>query len=159
MANGTLPRPNTDAPIKYALTKTYRFTDYMKNETPFNQFRHTIVPLGRLLNKYCSDWEVCPELTNDGIIHYHGMLTITDEYGFFRFLLPRLKRSGFIKLKNIDNYKKWKQYCTKKQHKYAMQLFDLHKHYPINKNNIKNIVKDIKKKLDAVVDIPFIYKS
>lgn len=139
-------RKNPDAPIRYAFTKTYKFTDYMKSERPIDQFYHTIIPLMKLLHKYCSDWEICPELTTEGIIHYHGTLTILPEkeYGYFKFLLPRLRKNGFIKLKNIDNYKKWKQYCTKKQHKYAMQLFDLVKYYPICENNCKKLAKHIR---------------
>jgi len=48
-----------------------------------------------------------PELTNEGTIHYHGTLTIGQdkELGYYKYSLPRLKRTGFIKMKNIDNYK------------------------------------------------------
>lgn len=146
----TPPREdNSDNPMRFAFTKTYKFTSYMKNETPINQFYHTIMPLMALLHKYCTDWEICPELTNEGTIHYHGTLTIAQdkELGYYKYLLPRLKRTGFIKMKNIDNYKKWKQYCTKKQHKYAIALFDLADVYPICENNCKKLAKRIKRNI------------
>lgn len=45
-----------------------------------------------------SDFEVNPELTVQGNIHYHGFFILKDKIKWFKSILPKMKRNGFIKI-------------------------------------------------------------
>lgn len=135
---------NPAPPMILALTKTYKFTDYMKHSSPEIQLLHTLPGLCRLLNKYCVSFYIYPELTLHNQIHYHGVLYVSDEYGYHKFLYPKLIRSGFCVIKPVGNFKKWEKYCQKSL-SYTRRLFKINTGC-INKNSYKEVIKKLKKK-------------
>lgn len=132
---------NIPAPLRIALTVTYR-KHYSNN--PMQQFKDTLPPLARNLARCAKRFQLAPELTLDGNIHYHGLIDIDNEYRWFRYIQPWLKRQGFYKAKVPKNLHGWLKYMTKAGSKYAIKMFDLQDTY-INESNIKDYLKKFRK--------------
>jgi len=49
------------------------------------------------------DFEVNPELTTQGNIHYHGFFKLKDKIKWHKSILPRMKRNGFIKINKVNS--------------------------------------------------------
>lgn len=82
-------------------------------QTPIGQFRRTAPVITKHLTRSCY-FVLCPEWrTLTGVIHYHGIIFITDRTRWLRTTRPALRREGFICLKEIDNLQKWIEYFTK----------------------------------------------
>jgi len=57
-----------------------------------------------------------PELTVNGVIHFHGSVLVKtqeDKLRYYKFLRYVRKNIGHIMVKPIDNYHKWFNYCRK----------------------------------------------
>lgn len=70
--------------------------------------------LPTLLNlKLCCDhYEIFPELTLQGNIHFHGILEINDKIKWYKKVLPSLKYMGFVLIKPKPD-KNWEKYMSK----------------------------------------------
>lgn len=55
---------------------------------------------------------IYPELTLQGNIHYHGKIYIEDAVKWFKSVLPKLKKNGYVKIKTNLNAG-WDEYCGK----------------------------------------------
>lgn len=91
-----------------ALTLTYKKHNYVE---PLAQFQDTIFEVQYLLARCCKFFEIFPELTVDGKIHYHILLELKDRIKWYKKVLPKFKRNGFVCVKYADE--KWKTYCLK----------------------------------------------
>lgn len=60
------------------------------------------------------NYEVYPELTLNGVLHFHGKLKVNCEEQYYRQKLRLRKKLGFNLFKMIDNVPKWDKYITKK---------------------------------------------
>jgi len=95
---------------KMAITVTF---SYLKNVTPYGQFKEVIPKLTKLLSE-STEFELIPEWTpTDARVHVHGTVEVLDKYKWITTTLPAMKRMGFIKVKKIDNLEKWKTYFYK----------------------------------------------
>lgn len=56
---------------------------------------------------------IYPELTENGMIHYHGFLKIIDKVKYRKAQYLLRKNLGYNYFKLIDNVEKWKEYCAK----------------------------------------------
>lgn len=63
----------------------------------------------RLVSK---NFVIYPELTHQGNIHFHGKIYISDPIKWFKSVLPKLKKNGFVKIKTNLNVG-WDEYCGK----------------------------------------------
>lgn len=82
-----------------------------KGIMPQYQYNDTIEYIN-LLASCCSKYEVYPELTASGNIHYHGTICIKDTVKWFKKVLPTLKYKGFVKIKPNPN-DGWTTYTSK----------------------------------------------
>lgn len=62
----------------------------------------------------CYDYEIYPELTLNGNIHFHGIITIKDKYKWHKKVLPTFKYSGYVNIKTNPD-KGWIEYMSKDQ--------------------------------------------
>lgn len=61
-----------------------------------------------------SAYVVSPELNQTGNIHYHGWFQIKDKYKFYKHVINRLHKLGFVKLTKVKYLDKdWSGYCQK----------------------------------------------
>lgn len=66
----------------------------------------------RNLKLCCDSYEIYPEMTIAGNIHFHGVLNIKDKVKWFKKILPTFKYHGYVCIKpNPD--KKWFEYMSK----------------------------------------------
>lgn len=139
---------NANAPLQIAFTQTYKA---FKSTDPTEQFRETLPSFAKYLSRLCSYFEVYPECTDDGNLHYHAYLVIKDEFKWFKYGQRYLRRRGFIKCKGIRNLKGWRKYCSKKSLKYSIKLFELAGLYPITRENYHKVVKNTQNDLETKV--------
>lgn len=105
--NGTRPPKRLGKLL--ALTLTYRQHHYVD---PLRQFQETILQVLLGLRRCCEEFVLCPELTDDGNIHYHATIWVTDMVKWHKSILPSFRRNGFTKVKsNVDS--KWTEYVIK----------------------------------------------
>lgn len=110
----------------YFMTITFR-TDIDTNVA--KAYESTVRGICRTL-RHSTEFEMYPELTVAGRIHYHLMLNITDKVKFYKSCLPRLKReNGYIDIQKIKNMINTRTYCQKDV-KLAADLF---LQYEVNK--------------------------
>lgn len=86
---------------------------HLKENQEIN-YRNHLVKIFSKFHRACSMFIICPELTLQGNIHYHGIFQVKDEIKWFKYILPTMKRQGFIKVKQIDDLPKWSKYIIKK---------------------------------------------
>jgi len=112
----------------YFMTITFR-NDPDSNISKAYEF--TIHGIWNKLRK-STDFELYPELTIAGRIHYHVMLNITDKIKFYKSTLPKLKRDcGYVDIQGIKNLIACRDYCKK-----AVAIAtDLFLDYDLNKVN------------------------
>lgn len=88
--------------------------------------------------KYVSkDFVIYPELTHQGNIHFHGKIYIQDAVKWFKSVLPKLKKNGFVKIKTNLN-EGWDEYCGK-QWDIFREVLDLEE--PIDYSYLSKIKK------------------
>lgn len=61
----------------------------------------TCLPYLRQLSLCCEDYKIVPELTLNGNIHFHGMISLFDKVKFYKKVLPTLKYRGHVLLKEV----------------------------------------------------------
>lgn len=108
--------------------KMYRKdTVYALSLTPLKQHqnvlvsrdRHIIQDVLKYLDpiKLYADYNLFPEIAksknNHGVFHYHGILTITDPYGFHLYGLNHLCNGFTYEIDTIQNNNDWELYYTK----------------------------------------------
>lgn len=139
---------NIPAPLRIALTVTYR-NHYAGN--PMQQFKDSLKPLARNLARCAKRFQLAPELTINGDVHYHCLIEVDNEYRWFRYIHPWLKRQGFIKVKLCKNTHGWLKYMTKNGKAYTRKMFKL-EHPTIDQDNIRSYLKE-HRKLKHQIDI------
>lgn len=65
--------------------------------------------------KQVGEYEIYPELTLNGDLHYHGSLNVNDRVQYFKAISKIKRLIGFCNFKYIDNYEKWSEYIKKDQ--------------------------------------------
>lgn len=93
----------------YAITITFK--EGLERFRPRQQLRRVLDHFAYL--KRCTQFELYPELTIQGRLHLHGIIYLTDKIKWYKQVLPILMRSGYVKIKRIDNMDKWIKYCRK----------------------------------------------
>lgn len=73
-------------PIKYPTSK------------PHEQYKILLDLVLLNFNKVFSTFALSPELTASGNTHIHGWYVIKDKYKYFKWLLPKMKAFGFVKI-------------------------------------------------------------
>lgn len=63
----------------------------------------------RLVSK---NFVIYPELTHQGNIHFHGKIYVQDAVKWFKSVLPKIKKNGYVKIKTNLN-QTWDEYCGK----------------------------------------------
>lgn len=61
----------------------------------------------------CKSAIIMPELNKNGNLHYHGTIVIKDKIKWYKVILPKLKKDGFVLIKSIDDMQKWTEYINK----------------------------------------------
>lgn len=91
---------------------TYSPQDTTKN--PTYAYMNHINTYFHSWHKCMSDFEVNPEFNQNGNLHYHGYFVIKDPYKWFKFILPKMKYNGLVKINKVeDNLDKAMEYCRK----------------------------------------------
>lgn len=101
---------NATAPYDIFFTITYR--SHQAGSSSKFQFESTYPELIEHLDKV-GPFECYPEFTLKGVIHYHIMLSINNEFEYYRSFLPFAKRQGFFDVQKIKYYEKVYEYCNK----------------------------------------------
>lgn len=61
-----------------------------------------------------SQFEINPELNQNGNLHYHGYFVLKDKLKFYKSILPKMKYNGFVKIDLVHNdLQKAMEYCRK----------------------------------------------
>lgn len=103
--NGTLVLPDPRAFTWSPNPKLFRSID------PQVQFCETMQTIKYLAN-CCNKLYIYPELNQNGRIHYHGVLYITDKVKWYKSVLPKFKYTGFVMIKTEIN-EHWDEYIKK----------------------------------------------
>lgn len=108
----------------YFITITYhpRCRLLFDQFTPSAQLSATRKELVALL-KLGTNFILKPELTQQGKIHYHAMLKITDKIKWYKKILPTLNAYGRMRVENIRNAEKCMNYILKEYNDYC-QIFN-----------------------------------
>jgi len=79
---------------------------------PLRQLQYHL-PILKELKKCCKIFYLNAELTLNGVLHYHGVLQISDKVKWYKSVLPKIKNQlGFVLIKPNPN-DKWDDYCFK----------------------------------------------
>ncbi len=66
-----------------------------------------------IIRKFSKNYEIYPELSDTGRLHYHGYMTIDDIIKYKR-IINSLRYIGFVKIETkLRNKMKWMDYCKK----------------------------------------------
>lgn len=96
--------------VRYAVAFTQ--TCPIMNETYVRQYMQTWPVIKRVLDKI-GKYEVYPELTLNGMIHYHGKIAVDDKYEYYKGIKELRRKLGYNLFKAIDNEEKWDKYIEK----------------------------------------------
>lgn len=89
------------------------------------KYREHLEQYFRKLKYCCSRFEINPELNQNGNIHYHGFVELKDEIKWYRSMLPRFKRNGFVKINPVKNdLSKAIEYARKDREKMKKIILD-----------------------------------
>lgn len=136
LTKGTLaitwvPNPNTLLKRMYSPTKQLDACKYLLDK----------------LNK-CTTYQMYPEMTLAGNIHFHGLIEITDKIKWYKSVYPTLKRNGFVLVKsNVDQG--WIDYI-RKDSETMKQLFKID--LPISKPFRQRKVRTQAEKDQDIID-------
>lgn len=104
-----IPKPKPEVEYNVFLTVTFA---YLQNKSCIGMFKETINILQDLLRKFC-DYEINPEFTLQGRIHYHIMLNVKDKCLYQIGLRKIRKLLGNTDVQYIKNTEQCKKYCHK----------------------------------------------
>lgn len=124
----------------YSLTITFK--SELNKYKPWQQFRDTIGVVSRHIASCSDDFEIYPELTLKGRIHYHIRLLLKDKIAFYKKLIPFLNKCGHFDLGKTLSLNDWLEYC-KKDHVCMKEVLEF-PFIPITKNVYKNKIKNNK---------------
>ncbi len=100
----------------YAYTQTFKPESWLDNRSIREQHHRRISSIYCPLNKTCK-FMIIPEVHKTGrkcgAIHYHGIISIRDEFKFYNNVLPFLRLHGHVTIKEIFDMQKWLKYLTK----------------------------------------------
>lgn len=114
--NGNNNDPNKDM-LYYALTLTYKKT-IMKSEWLIHEGLKFI---DKELDKF--KYEIVYELTQQGMIHFHGLITVhKDNRLKYLKAISRWRSKGYLLNKQCFDLQKWKEYMRKEE---THKVFDL----------------------------------
>lgn len=115
MTNITTPPKILPMKGSYFITVTLKPKLYKYPST--TQFEMTACQLEVYANQYATNFDILPELTNEGNIHYHGWLLFPDNLHKFKFQdkVKKDKNLGFIKINTepIIDCQRVAEYMTK----------------------------------------------
>lgn len=87
------------------------------DNSPSFDYNTSYIPLLIIMKKCTSQFVLYPEVTEEGRLHYHGIMYVKDEINYYRECLPKLRNSyGFVKVRRINGHKGklgWLMYCMK----------------------------------------------
>lgn len=124
----------------YSLTIT--FSKPLEKLKPWMQFRDTIGTIARKIAECSDDFEIHPELTLKGRLHYHIRLQLKDKIKFYKSLIPFLNKCGYFDLSKTKSYEQWQQYCEKES--FVMKHVLEYPFLPVTKEIYKNKIKNKK---------------
>ncbi len=100
----------------YAYTQTFKPEPWLDNRSIREQHHRRISQIFLPLNKSCK-FMIIPEVHKTGrkrgAVHYHGIISIRNEYRFYNNVLPFLRLHGHVTIKEIFDMQKWIKYLTK----------------------------------------------
>lgn len=79
--------------------------------TPIDQLNQ-LLPIIKLLRKCSKTFEIYPELTVNGSIHFHGSLEINDKIKWYKSILPQIKYKAYLVIKKNPD-QGWVEYQAK----------------------------------------------
>lgn len=98
---------------------------YAVTLNPSDKFQHfnmtsrvnkTIVDLESILFYNDAEWELYPEISCKGRIHFHGYVSIRDKNNFYLYNIPYLLKRCTIVIKDIHSFEDptyWNEYIEK----------------------------------------------
>jgi len=90
-------------------------------------------------HKCMSEFEVNPEFNQSGNLHYHGYFAIKDKYKWYKYVLPKMKYNGNMKINKVESdLVKALDYCRKDRqlmskiidHEIPFNQYSIIKHIP-----------------------------
>lgn len=109
-------RANTNVqPIEngydYMLTQT--FAGGASYKSPVVAFNHYMPDYTAMMAQGTRFKLWCELTPTGGLLHIHGVYSITDKIRYYKHCLPRIKSHGHYLIKKIDNLSKVLDYCSK----------------------------------------------
>jgi len=104
--------------MDYAITVTLNRS--LRKYSPDEQYTKSFMPLADLLHRFKKT--LVYELTQNGDIHYHGIISLDVKYKnvhirdmiiFIQNLFRGSKIFGYVCVKQVTDYNKWKEYILK----------------------------------------------
>jgi len=111
--NGPLPLSANSEKTNSLLTVAFTWApaSHMQRKDPIEGYKiHT--PVLKRLTTCCSALKIYPECFVNGGLHYHGTLVISDKIKWYASVLPNLKYSGFVVIKQRPD-DGWLKYISK----------------------------------------------
>ena len=102
--------------------------------TAVNAHMQTFKSLGD--DKVCT-WELYPELSRGGRIHYHGWIQIHNRLKFYLNLMRFLNKNQ-VEIDTIEDMNVWETYCTKQKDMFQTKV----KYYPFKSIKNNQILKE-----------------
>lgn len=78
-----------------------------------NRLNKSVVDLDSILLYKSMKYELYPELSRKGRIHFHGYVVFDQIVDGYMYSIPLLLKHGTVVIKQIDDNNTWLQYCLK----------------------------------------------
>lgn len=88
--------------------------------------------------RLCSNFLLSLELTQQGNIHYHALIRLTDKVKWYKKVLPTFRKNGNVKIKTGNTNSKWIEYICKDKKIYE-KVFNLK--LPLTINDFPKLTK------------------
>lgn len=108
-----LPKTDDNSSPLFNYSLTITFNKPLEKMQPWQQFRDTIGTISRHIAACSEDFEIHPELTLKGRLHYHIRLLLKDKIAFYKKLIPFLNKCGYFDLGKTMSLQDWNEYCNK----------------------------------------------
>lgn len=105
--------------VTYAFS--YNPSDKHQYFSQTNRLNKCIVDLDSILLYKSMKYELYPELSRKGRIHFHGYITFENIIEAYLYAIPHMLKHGTMTIIPIEDSVKWMQYCCKqyKFHEYC----------------------------------------
>lgn len=113
--------PYRDPIIVVALT----FSPPTSNNTPKFDHYNYYMQILKIIKPSTCRFVMYPEIDKSGRLHYHGILHVKDEIRLYKDTFPKLRKMGFIKVKQMKTFMSilgWLTYCMKEWPKTKLVL-------------------------------------